>query len=210
MAVESNLSSYVTPLQSLPMSALTSGEGAPGTVRYLSDMFTFSTTGNSVGTTYRVCRFPTYAKVKSLIIDLGGIDTNATATATFEVNVAFSNSAYDGTQQALQGLIPTTALDMTTTTAAAYSSPNKLFGSLTAANSGAKKMSNQMLFNGTAVASWFTAGGNNIPMWKFFNYTTSLGYDQDPGGYFDILLYLSAVSATAAAAPVHVKLEYVV
>ncbi len=211
MAIENIKSGFLAGLDAQPLTDVTTGEGGPGMLRVLTDYVSVTASGmGSVGSNYRLARFPTYAKIKDLIIDLGaGIDTNAAATASFDINVAFSDSPIlDGTPQALVGTIPTSALNGTVTTPAAYSTPNKLFGSLVAANAGAASFGNRVTFNGT-LAGW-QFNGREVPLWSFFNFVNAQGIPSDPGGFFDIFLRVGVVAATPAAGNIGVKLEYVV
>lgn len=217
------------PLQgwnTFPISAPSSGEGAQGVSKVISDVVTPTASGMAtIGSIYRLCRFPSYAKIKDFVIDLGGVDTNAAATASFDINVAWSDSLYDGTQQAFtanNGLtaftalsIPKTGQNGTTTSATAYSAPNKLFGSVTASNAGAAKNRSFYMFNGTYAAGGAGNGPNaawaymgpEYPMWQFFGFKNSSGQVQDPGGFFDILLYLGVAAATPASAQIRVQME---
>ena len=209
MAIENLDSGTLTSLATLPLSVPTAGEGAPGITRVVTDYIKPTVSGmGSVGSTYRLARFPVYAKIKSVIIDVGAVDTNASATAVFDINVAFSDSAYDGTQVALQGLIPTNALTGATTTIGTYSAPNKTFGTIAAKNSGVKSPANEVVFGGTNTG-WFPAG-RDLPLWDFYGFVNSQGTAQDPSGFFDILLYLSTAAATAASDYIGVRVTYVV
>lgn len=201
MTIENLDSAFLSPLNTLPLQYPSVGEGAPGMLKCVTDLITPTASGmGSVGSTYRLCRIPAQAKIKRVVIDLGGVDTNASAAAVFDINVAFSDSAYDGTQVALQSGIPTTALTGAVTTIGTYSAPNKLFGTLAASNSGAKKYNQDVTFNGT-LAGWYP-GGRELPLWDFFGFVNSQGYAADPNGYMDLLLYLSTAAATAASAPI--------
>ncbi len=208
MTVENLDSNFITQQLNQPLLYETAGEGVAGVYREVSDNIAVTASGmGSIGSTYRLCRFPTYARVKSVIIDLGNVDTGG-ATAVFDVNVAFSDSPYDSTQTALQKLIPTTALTGATTTIASYSSPNKIFGTITAANN-TTKYNNQQIWSGT-LTNWFP-GGRDLPLWDFLGFTNAIsGYAQDPGGFFDILLYLSTAAATGAAASIGVRVGFVI
>lgn len=216
MAAENLDSSFISTLNTQPQQMLTSGEGAPGFLQSIDDYIAVTAVGMaSIGSTYRLCRFPTRAKIKSLVIDLGIVDSGG-ATAVFDINVAFSDSLYDGTPSVYTPSngatavsatgIPKTGAAGTVTSITSYSSPNKLFGTVTAANNAVKNGTN-VTFAGT-YASWAYAGPS-LPLWDFFGFVNTQGYAQDPGGFFDILLYLSTAAATGAAAQIHAKLDYV-
>lgn len=213
MATENLVSSYISTLDSQPIQMLTTGEGAPGQLIRITDNIAVTAAGmNSVGSTYRLCRFPTRAKIKSLIVDLGNVDSGG-AGAVFDVNVAFSDSPYDGTPSIFQSAtanqalcIPRTGATGSVTSISSYSTPNILFGQITAGNN-TVKYGTQALWLGT-YANWF-ANGINLPLWNFFGFTNAQGQAQDPGGFFDILLYLSTHATTGAAASINVSMDFV-
>lgn len=218
MTIENITSTFIGVLNSQPISMLTAGEGAPAVLRRLTDTVQPTASGlGSIGSTYRLCRFPTSAKVKRVILDLGGVDTNVAATAKFDVNVAFSDSLFDGTSPAFtpnNGLteatalcIPTTALTGAVTSITAYSAPNLIFGQVTASNSGVAKNNQDVTWNGS-LAGW-AYNGINLPMWDFLGFVNSQGSAQDPAGYFDILLRLTTAAATPASAPINVQVDFV-
>ena len=109
MTVENLSSGAINGLDSLTFGTLapiiypTAGEGAPGILRRLTDTVTVTAAGmasaGSAGTDgsfYRLCRFPTGARLKALRVDLGIVDSGG-ATAVFDINVAFSDSLNDNT-----------------------------------------------------------------------------------------------------------------
>ena len=208
MTVENLDSNFITQQLTQPLLYETAGEGVAGIYREVSDSIAVTAAGMaSIGSSYRLCRFPTYARVKSVIVDLGNVDSGA-ATATFDVNVAFSDSPYDGTQTGFQSRIPTTALTGATTTIATYSAPNIIFGTVTAANNGTK-YNNQQIWAGS-LTNWFP-GGRDLPLWDFLGFTNAIsGYAQDPSGFFDILLYVSTAANTGHAASIGVRVGFVI
>lgn len=216
MTIENLDSSFISTLDTLPIQMLTSGEGAFGFIQSVDDYIAVTASGMaSIGSTYRLCRFPTAAKIKSVVIDLGIVDSGG-ATAVFDINVAFSDSLFDGTQPQFTPSngatavsatgIPKTGAAGTVTSITSYTNPNKLFGTLTAANNAVKNGSN-VTFGGT-YTGWSYAGPS-LPLWDFLGFTNSQGYAADPGGYFDLLLYLSTAAATGAAATIHAKVDFV-
>src|SRR6266851_4599357 len=112
MTTEAFKSPSITNWDATPVVNNTVGEGAPGHLRSVSDSVT-ATTGVTSGSTYRIARFPTNAKVKHVWI---GVDATVT-TFTADIDVAFSDSTQDGTSAANQGTIPQIS-----------SADNKLFG----------------------------------------------------------------------------------
>jgi hypothetical protein len=213
MTVENLDSGPILALDSQPIVMQTAGEGAPGDLKSVSDFVLATASGvGSVGSTYRMCRIPTNAIIKSVIVDLGDLDSNASPTLVLDVNLAFSDSTYDGTNTNNQGLIPTTAYTGATTSIATYSSPNKAFGQISAAASGANKLSNELIFNGSmdnvAIGPWFPYG-RELSVWEYFGFTDAQGYPADPGGFFDLLFYVSTGAATGHAGYIAAKVTYI-
>jgi hypothetical protein len=166
----------ITNLDATPVVANTIGEGAPGYEKVLTD-FTTPVSADDTTSTYRMCRFPSNAKVKDLKI------YSAIATAgSADIDVAFSDSTTDGTQQALAGGIVqlTGPVD------------NKLFGaakSLVATVAAGPIIANA--FQGT-----FTPAMQNIPMWQNLVTLGATQFTSDPGGYFDILVKITTAVTT--------------
>jgi hypothetical protein len=209
MTVENLKSLPITNLDAIPVIQPTAGEGGPGYARIHTDWVACTITGvASTTSTYRLGRIPTNSKVKQVFFSLKGGDTNATATLAFDINMAFSDSTLDVTQVNLQGTIPTTANTGAVTTVAAYSSPNKLFGTVVAANSGVATYNKDVTFNAGATTYPFSFRDDDL--WDVFGFTNNQGYAQDPGGFFDFLLYVSTVAATAAAGLLGIEVIYVV
>lgn len=194
----------LTALDTQPIQMLSAGEGMPGYAK-LQDDFITTTASSTVADTYRLCRFPVEAKVKSVHAYIGDVDSNASATWAGDYNVAFSDSQFDGTNASLQGLIPKSSLNGTTTTVAAYSSPNNLFGTHAASNSGAIQPDVSITFGGT----FFPADRQN-PLWNYFGFVNNAGAAQSPGGFFDILVYVSTAAATGHAGRLGVTMDYVI
>ena len=210
MSAEFVDSAFIQALATLPSLQLTTGEGAPGLLKIQSDVVRPTAAGiANVGSTYRLARVPTYAKIKGLVVDVAGaLDTNSTGALSLDFNIAFSDNAKDGTPQALLGTIPTTAKNGTVTTVAAYSTPNKLFGSLVSANSGVNTIQKNILFNGS-LAGWLP-DGINVPLYEFFGFVDNNGNPSDPGGFFDLLAYVGIVPGTAGAGFISAKVDFVV
>lgn len=162
----------------------TTGAGADGRVRCVNDVAT-STAGVTSGSTYRLCRFPTNAKVKKVLLtcDAQG------ATGAIDIDIAHSDSTTDGTPASLQGTIPQIS-----------SADNKLFGSAVTITSAQKNT--DITFQNT-----FTAAHQNLPLW---NVLTTLGvtsFSADPGGFFDILVKSTATLANGGK--IAVEVDYV-
>lgn len=224
MTVEILKSGVITNLDAQPIIVATSGEGAFGSENVQSDNVAHTSAfGSATGNASRQCRFPVTAKVKHVYVYGKGIDSNATAACAVDINVAFSDSTTDGTPVGAQAQIPASGLTGAVTTLAAYSSPNKMFGSsyVVEANAGAVKFTEVTYLNtftpvmanapmwanlggtGAATAAPFAAGGG-------FAQQGGSGQIDNPGGYLDLLLVVAATATTAAVGTIGTEVDYVV
>ena len=180
MATEALKSTPITNLDT--PSNVNSGQGSPGMLRSVNGHVA-ATAGVTSGSTYRLCRIPTNACVKQVLL------TNAAqgATGAVDIDVAFSDSTTDGTPASLQGTIPQVSSD-----------DNKLFGSAVAITS-AQKNQDQTF------ANTFTTDHQNIPLWQVLNALGTLGWTVDPGGFFDILLKTTATMANGGDVAIEVR-----
>jgi hypothetical protein len=187
MAVVTVKSGSITNLDASPVVAGATGEGESGFLREINDSVT-ATVGDSIGSVYRLCRIPTNAKVKRVLLTY---PTASTAGAT-DIDVAFSDSANDGTQPSLAGGIVqlTGPVD------------NKLFGSATALTSALKN-------SDITFANTFTAQHQNLPLWQVLVALGATQFTADPGGFFDIVAKLTT-ALTVAAGLFSVEVDYVV
>lgn len=222
MASENLKSAPITNLDATPVVVATSGEGAPGAMRVATDSV-LPTTNVSEYSTYRLCRFPTNAKVKHVWLFTNGID-QTTGSATLDINVAFSDSTVDGTPPALQGTIPSGNHDGTsiawvnTTGYGTYTSTgngNKLFGiTVGMSTTGANRLQEVTFANiqtlGANSPKGFTPANRDDDLWDVFGFVNGQGVAQDPGGFFDIFVVIAAVVATATAGTIAVEVDYVV
>lgn len=101
MAVENLKSPGITNLDASPPVANTAGEGAPAHQYSNFDYATVSALA-SVGSTYRILRLPTTAKIKSLVLE-----SEAMGAGAFDISVYYSDSPYEGSNPAT-GVVPTT------------------------------------------------------------------------------------------------------
>lgn len=205
MSAENLKSQTITNLDAQPIVVATSGEGSPFYRKAQTD-FVSPTTGGlaTITNTYKACRIPSTAKIKRVRLDVPGATPLGTTGPSFDVNLIFSDSAFDGTQASLQGLIPTSANTGATTTVAAYASPNKLFGTISLANVVGTTGPKDITFNGT-----YTAANLEDDIWDVFGFVNAQGVAQDPGGNFDFLLYLSTAATVAAAGEaINVECEF--
>ena len=212
MTVENLKSTAITNLDASPVTPNTRGAGASAYSYQIDDTIAATASGlGSATSTYKLCRIPVNAKVKSLDIAVStGLDTNATPTLVFDLNMIFSDSTTDGTQAALQGLIPTSANTGSTTTVASYSSPNLLFGQTTGtqAKTTFVKTRTNLLFNG--VGSNYAITFPQTELWSLFGFVNPYSVAMDPGGFFDLLMYVSTGAATGAAGTIYASMAIVV
>lgn len=189
MAQASTLkSAVITNLDASPLIIPTAGEGAAGFLKLIDDYLS-PLTADTTSSSYRLCRFPTNAKVKNFSI------YSAVATAgSADINVIFSDSTDDGTQASLQNMIPTSALTGATTTIASYTSPNQLFGA-------AQSITALTEPTNYTFAGIFTPAMSVEPLWA------ALGFTTDPNGYFDI--YLKVTTAITTGGVLQGRLEFV-
>lgn len=204
----------ITNLDAQPILVATVGEGCPGEGKNVTD-YVNPTSSTAQWSTYRMCRFPTNAKVKKVWGYITGMDTSAATTAvaaTFDFNVAFSDDNNDGTPQALQALLPSNKLDGTafemrsTGYSTSYQSTgtgNKLFGSAIAAVITTTQVI-ELTFK-----SIFTPAARDDDLWNFLGFTNTLGVAHDPGGFFDILVVVAAAPTSASAGKLGVEVDYV-
>ncbi len=211
-------SNPVTNLDSTPVIVATSGEGAPGHMKVATDVVV-PTASVAQWSTYRLCRIPTNAKIKKVQFYTSGIDSNATPTATLDINIAFSDSGVDGTSATSQGTIPSSKHDGTSlpfvngtgynTGYANSGTGNKLFGTVTVSASGATQNLEVTYHNTTAGVGFFPANRDD-DLWDVLGFVNNSGLPQDPGGFFDIFVVVSAAVATAAAGVIGIEVDYVV
>ena len=108
MAVDAGKSQSITNLDATPYVYNSAGQGAPTRVMQVDDIMAITTNGlASVGSTYRVIRFPTGAIPKSLTIYTDApLDSHSTPGLVMDFNIAFSDSTIDGTQSNPAGSDP--------------------------------------------------------------------------------------------------------
>lgn len=210
MAADLAKSLSITSLDSIPIIPVSAGQGAPGILRVVDDVVAATAVGlQTAKSSYRLCRFPTFAKIKSVLIATDvALDTGSHALS-FDINVAFSDSTLDGTPANVQGLIPTTANNGAVTTLAAYASPNIMFGASNNTSASVKLARTDVTFNGN-LATYSMAVLTTQPLWQAFGFVNGAGNPQDPGGYFDLLLVNSILAGTGAAGNIYGRVEYTV
>lgn len=186
MATEALKSVPITNLDAQPVVMPNSGQGAPGVLRSVNGHVA-ATTGVTAPSTYRLCRIPTNACIKHVILRNAALSTSTAA----DFDVAFSDSTTDGTPASLQGTIPQVS-----------AADNKLFGSALSL-AAASSPTTDITFSGT-----FTTDHQNIPLWQVLNALGTLGWTVDPGGFFDILV--KTTTTVTAGGDISIEVQYVV
>ncbi len=178
MTTEALKSTSITNLDATPRVANTVGEGAPGNLRCANGHVTVSAS-MAAGSTYRLVRIPTTAKVKQVLFE-----SEAQAAGKFNLSVYYSDSTTDGTQPANQGVIvPTTG--------------DQFFASdIDAA-------SLVVLVDKTNESTNYTLAKRNLPLWS------ALGLSSDPGGFFDIVAVVHTTDVTTGTGKLGVMVYYV-
>jgi hypothetical protein len=224
MTAENLDSNALVNLDAQPIVMPTAGEGGYGYRQNQQDYVTHTTSfGSAAGNSSRQSRFPVAAKVKSVWMYTYGLDSSSAQTMTLDVNVAFSDSAFDGTNAQAQAQIPLVALTGGLVSLATYTGANKLFGSaLTVAASGAVQYEEvtwkgaSEIYNpalaqepmwavlggtGTATAAPFNAGGGFAQ--------NANGVITSPGGFFDLLVVTAHTSTVDATGTIGTEVDFV-
>lgn len=213
MAAENLKSASITNDDASPPTANTRGSGAPAYLYTVEDYCSPTASGlGSTGSTYQLVRIPVNAKVKSVNLVIGAnLDSNASPALVFDLNLAFSDSTVDGTQATLQAGIPTTANTGAITTVASYTSPNIIFGQTTGtqAKTTLVKSKVDFVFNGNQT-NYPISKVIGTELWSIFGFTNPYSVAQDPGGFFDLLAYVSTGAATGVAGTLAAQVTYVV
>lgn len=189
MATEALKSNPIVNLDSFPVVANTTGEGDDGNMRTVNGHVA-STTGVTSPSTYRLVRIPTNAKIKHVWLRNAAWSTSAAA----DIDVAFSDSTVDGTQQSLAGGIVQLAGPV----------DNKLFGS-------AISFASASAGNGyveETFANTFTTDMTNIPLWQVLVNLGATQFSSDPAGYFDIVV--KTTTTVTAGGDVAIEVDYCV
>lgn len=185
MTTEALKAVAITSLDASPVVPLTSGESAPGHLIQRND-YVASTAGVTVGSTYKMLRIPTNAKIKKVLLTCAA---HGGAMAA-DISVAYSDSTTDGTQPSLQGsIVQISAAD------------NKLFGAALTMVSALKH--SDITFSGT-----YTSALKNVPLWQALLTLGTTDYATDPKGFFDLVVKSTATDTSGGNIELHV--EYVI
>lgn len=224
MTIENLKSIQITYLDAQippPVPPVSTGEYAPGSLLMVDGYIAMTASGlGSIGSTYRMCRIPVEAKIKRVRVYTDAApDSNSSQLLALDFNLAFSDDANDGTNTNNQGAIPTTAGAGAVTPVTTYSSPNILYGTITLSGNNAKIPLTELEFTGANFASTTLTntqvvpgplGWTNIPIWKLFTFVNAQGYEAQPSGFFDLLVYVKTAAATGHAANLYASIEYCV
>jgi hypothetical protein len=186
MAVVTTKSPSIINWDASPIFIPTTGEGCEGPLRVVNDSLT-SVVGDSIASIYRFCRIPTNAKIKKVLLN---VFTASTAGAG-DIEIAFSDSATDGTQPSLAGgIVQITG-----------PADNKLFVSAQSLTATQKQV--DITFNNI-----FTAAHQNLPLWQVLVNLGATQFVADPGGFFDIVMKLTT-AVTVTAGIIAIECDYV-
>jgi hypothetical protein len=208
MANDAVKSNSILNLDTVPIIANNAGAGAPGRTVTVDDYCAATAAGlQSSGSYYRLLRLETRALLESLIVatDSG---PNLAGALALDLSLIFSDSTDDGTPAFLQNQIPQSTNTGATTTLAAYSSPNKIFGTWKPAAASTAVSLTDLIFNGLGANYSFTGGFLTYPLYQLFGFTDGRGQPSDPGGYFDLLAYVATGATTGGAANIYAKARY--
>lgn len=209
MAADTNKSLAITNLDTIPYIPNSAGQGAVGFSKTVDGICAATATGiGTLASTYKLCRIPTGAIIKSVTIATDVALDTGTHALVMDLNLIFSDSTIDGTPANVQGLIPTTANTGATTTIAAYSSPNKIFGSINNTSASVAFSPTDVVFNGSRTNYPFAALTQD-PVWQTFGFVDGRGNPADPNGYFDLMAYVSTAAGTGAAGNIYGRVTYV-
>lgn len=178
MAVVTTKTAQIINWDASPVFIPTTGEGCEGPQKINTSDQLVAVVGDSATSIYRFLRIPTNAKVKRLFTTVVG----NTGTVSVDIDVAFSDSATDGTQPSLAG----GPVQIT------GPADNKLFGAAIAITGTAAIVKTERTFAGT-----FTPAHQNLPLWQVLVNLGATQFVADPGGFFDLIFKITTAAATA-------------
>jgi len=189
MAVVITKSPSIVNLDAFPIISNTQGEGAPGHLRIINDTMT-GVVGDSIASIYRLCRIPTDAKIKRVLLNV----VVASTAGAGDIDVFFSDSTNDGTPQSLATL----ANPVVQVTGPV---DNKMFGT-------AQTLTGVLKQSDVTFAGTFLPIHMNLPLWQVFVLLGATQFTADPGGFFDIGIKLTT-ALTVAAGSIGMEVDYV-
>lgn len=179
MTTEALKSTAITNLDASPIVVSTTGEGAPGFLRNVSGYVTVSAS-MAAGSTYRLVRIPTNAKVKEILFE-----SEAQGAGKFNLSVYYSDSTTDGTAVGNQALIVPTTGDQ-------FFASDIDCAALVVQGIKTNESAN------------YTLAMRNKRLWD------ALALTSDPGGFFDIVAVVHTTDVTTGTGKLGVEVNYVV
>lgn len=155
----------------------TAGEGGVGSLKHINDYAVVAASA-ATGTVYRMVRIPSSAKVKNVVGE-----SEALTAGKMNISVYYSDSKFDGTQVANQGLIVPTTGDQ-------FFASDVDFASAVARTSYVNESGN------------YPIAKRNLPLWS------ALGLTSDPGGYFDICYVCHTTAVSGSGGNMSLEVEY--
>lgn len=210
MAKDAVLSASITNRDANPFIMNSAGQGAAGNMKTVDDFCAATAAGlQTAGSYYKLCRIPTGAILKSVTLATDKApDITASPVLSLDLNLIFSDSTTDGTQAALQNLIPTTANTGGTVSIATYTNANKIFGHVNPSSASAAVGPTDEIFNGIG-STYNFSGLVGQPVWQTFGFTNGIGSPADPNGWFDLFVYVNTPATTGQACNIYGRVTYV-
>lgn len=171
-------STSITNLDSSPPVTNTRGMGAPGSLQYVAGYVT-AVAADAAGSTYQLVRVPSNCIVKRLTIE-----SEAQGAGKINLSVYYSDSATDGTQPPLQGVIVPTTGDQF------FASDIDLASAVTPTDV-------------TNESGNYTIDKRDKRLWD------ALGLTSDPGGFFDIVAVVHTTAITTGTGKIRLACEYI-
>lgn len=177
MATETLVSTAITNADASPIISNQGGKGAPAELRSVSESMLIPASA-SAGSTVRLVRIPTNAKVKHV-----WFESEAMAAGKFNLSVYFSDSYTDGTAPANRGLIvPTTG--------------DQFFAS------------DIDCASAVLLADFINESGNNPPQNRNKELWDALALTSDPKGYFDLVAVVHTTAITTGAKRIGAQVDF--
>lgn len=177
MATETLKSTAITNRDASPIVPNAAGKTAPGELRAFSASMLIPASA-SAGSTIRLVRLPTVAKLKHLFFE-----SEAMGAGKLNLSAYYSDSTTDGTSVANQGVIVPTTGDQ--------------FWA-----------SDIDCASAVANADFINESGNNPPQNRDLPLWAALGLTTDPGGYIDVVAVVHTTAVTTGAKRIGVNAEY--
>lgn len=174
-------STAITNLDATPIVPSTAGEGASAYLKTVEGFVT-AVAADAAGSTYRLVRFPSNAKIKSVVFT-----SEAQGAGKVQLGVYYSDSTTDGTSVANQGVVvPTTGVNF-------FANDIDLTSAV---------QPTEEVFQNMA-----TGGANNLslanqPIWQ------ALGLTSDPGGFMDLVATVHTTAITTGTGRLGVSVRY--